>query len=72
MKNKRKYFVAHFVTDLYFYDVEEAIYHAENENAVREALKDRFGKNLQGCEVREMTWVERIKARLLNVAVYSA
>ena len=69
MKNRKKYFVAHFVTDLFFQEDEIAMFEAENEAEVEKQLKLMFGEHLLACEMRKATWIERRYYRKYNVCI---
>ena len=69
MKNRKKCFIAEFVTDLCFGDVEQEIYYAENKKAVEEKLKETLGEHLLACEVRKATWAECRAIKSTNIAV---
>lgn len=59
MKIRKKYFVAEFVTDLYFGDDEAEMFYAENEEAVEREIKESLGEHLLAVSVRKATWKER-------------
>ena len=58
MKNRKKYYVAEFVTDL-FHDDETEIFYAESEEAVEREIKETLGEHLLAVVVRKATWAER-------------
>ena len=58
MKIRKKYFVAHFVTDLYR-DDEYEMFYAESDEAVMSEIARTLGDHLIYCEVRKATWAER-------------
>lgn len=59
MKTKKKYFVATFVTDLYFLDEETEMFYAESAEAVEREVREALGEHLLAVEVRKATWSER-------------
>lgn len=59
MKNRKKYYVAQFITDLFFQEDEIEMFEAENEAEVEKQLKDMFGEHLLACAIRKATWRER-------------
>ena len=59
MKNRKKYFMAHFVTDMYSGNDEYEMFIAENAEAVELELENLFGEHLIFCEVRKATWAQR-------------
>jgi hypothetical protein len=59
MKNRKKYFIAHFVTDLGFLDDEYEMFCARNEEAVAQELREVLGEHLLAYEIRRATWTER-------------
>jgi hypothetical protein len=70
LKPRKKYFIAHFVTDLYYFrDDEYEVFYAESENAVHEELHKKFGHNLLACTVRKATWAERREFKKANIGI---
>jgi hypothetical protein len=63
MKLKKKYFVAHYVTDLCFCDDEYEMFYAESPEAVERELERTLGEHLLYCSVRKATWAERRRMR---------
>ncbi len=63
MKNRKKYWVAEFVTDLYFCDDEAEMFHAESAEAVEREIRESLGEHLLAVTVRKATWGERRKAK---------
>ena len=59
MKNRKKYFMAHFVTDMYCRDDEYEMYLADSAEAVERDLQNHFGEHLIFCEVKKATWTQR-------------
>lgn len=62
MKNRKKYFVAEFATDLYR-DDEAELFLAESAEAVEREIREYLGKHLLCCYVRRATWAERRRAK---------
>lgn len=56
---KKKYFVAEFVTDMYFMDDEAEMFYAESPEAVEQEIKEVLGEHLISCYIRKATWAER-------------
>ena len=70
MKAKRmKYYVAEFVTDLYFRDDEDELFYAESEEAVMDELQKSLGQHLLAASVRKATWAERRYAKKCPLGV---
>lgn len=63
MKNRKKYWVAEFVTDCEFLDEETEMFYAESEEAVVKEITKTLGEHLLSCEVRKATWAERRRAK---------
>ena len=63
MKNRKKYYVAEFVTDLYFQDDEAEMFHAESAAAVEQEVRNVLGDHLLAVTVRKATWRERRYAK---------
>lgn len=59
MKTRKKYFMAEFVTDLYFGDDEQEMFHAESAEAVEQEMREALGEHLLALSVRKATWKER-------------
>lgn len=59
----KKYFVAEFVTDLYFRDDEAEMFLAESAEAVEREVRETLGNHLLACSVRRATWAERRRAK---------
>ena len=59
MKNRKKYFVAEFITDMYFGDDESEMFHAESPEAVEREVREVLGDHLITLSVRKATWKER-------------
>lgn len=59
MKNHKKYFVAEFVTDMYFMEEESEIFYAQSAEAVEREVKEVLGEHLIAVTVRKATWGER-------------
>ena len=62
MKNRKHYFVAEFVTDM-FRDDEAEMFFAESAEAVEREIREVLGEHLLAVVVRKATWVERRRAR---------
>ena len=58
MKNRMKYFVAEFATDLY-HDDEAELFLADSAEAVEREIREVLGEHLLCCYVRKATWAER-------------
>lgn len=63
MKTRKQYFVAEFVTDLYFQDDEAEMFYAESAEAVEKEVRDLLGNHVLALYVRKATWAERRKAK---------
>lgn len=63
MKIRKKYFIAEFVTDLYFGDDEAELFLAESAEAVEQDIRKTLGEHLLSCHVRKTTWAERRQIR---------
>ena len=63
MKNRKKYFIASFVTDLYFQDEEAEMFHAESAEAVEQEVRNVLGNHLLSLRIRKATWRERRRAK---------
>lgn len=63
MKTRKKYFVADFVTDLYFLDDEAEMFYAESPEAVEKEVRNVLGEHLLALTVRKATWRERRRAK---------
>lgn len=63
MKNRKKYFVAHFITDLYFMDDEHEVFYAESKEAVEKEMREALGEHLLAVSIRKATWRERRMAK---------
>ena len=63
MFNRKKYWIAHFVTDCEFLDDEYEMFYAENPEAVIREIEEVLGENLIFCEIRKATWAERRRAK---------
>lgn len=63
MKNRKKYYVAEFVTDLYFQYDEAEMFHAESAEAVEQEVRNTLGEHLLTLTVRKATWRERRRAK---------
>lgn len=59
MKNRKKYYMAEFVTDLYFGDDEAEMFYSESPEAVEREIKNALGEHLIAVVVRKATWAER-------------
>lgn len=59
----KKYYVAQFVTDLYFQDDEYEMFYAKSPEAVVDEIKRTLGEHLIACTVRKATLAERIRAK---------
>jgi hypothetical protein len=59
MKNRKKYFVAHYVTDCYYQDDEYEMFYAESEEAVKQEIEKILGEHLIACVISKATWAER-------------
>lgn len=58
MKNRKKYYVAEFVTDM-LRDYESEMFYAESPEAVEREVREALGEHLLAVEVRKATWAER-------------
>lgn len=63
MKTRKKYFIAHFVTDLYFMDDEYEMFYAESPEAVEQEMRKDLGDHLLLCDVYRASWAERRRAK---------
>ena len=63
MKNRKKYFIASFVTDLYSGDDEAEMFHAESAEAVEQEVRNVLGDHLLSVTVRKATWRERRRTK---------
>lgn len=68
MKNRKHYYVADFVTDMYL-DDESEIFYAESPEAVEREVREVLGTHLLAVAVRKATWAER---RRMKKAHYNA
>lgn len=56
---KTRYYFVSYVTDLYYYEDENAIICAESAEEAERAMRDSLGTHLLACYVRPATWRER-------------
>lgn len=63
MNFNKRYYVAHFVTDLYSQDDEYEMFYADSKEAVEQEIQKVLGEHLLVCEVRKATWAERRQMR---------
>lgn len=70
MKNRKKYFMAQFITDLCFGDDEHEVFYAESKEEVEKELRNSLGEHLRAVVVRPATFRERrmIKQGKLSIA----
>jgi lipoate-protein ligase A len=66
MKTRKKYFMAHFVTNVYLEDEYEMFY-AESKEAVEREVRETLGEQLIAVEVRKATWAEKRHYRKNNL-----
>jgi hypothetical protein len=59
MRNRKKYWIADFVTDLYFLDDESEMFYAESAEAVVREMREVLGEHLLAVVVRKATWAEK-------------
>ena len=69
MKNRKKYFVAEYVTDIALGDVEQEIFYADSKQVVVEEMRRFLGGHLLAIEVREATWTERREFKKSNTCI---
>ena len=71
MKNRKKQFVAHIVTDSYFMEDEYDIIEAESVEDATQKLRDMLGEHLLACYVRKATWAERRYYKKYHICIAS-
>jgi hypothetical protein len=59
MKTRKKFYVAEFVTDLYFCDDETQMFYAESKQAVEQELNELLGIHLLAYYIRKATRAEK-------------
>lgn len=59
MKNRKKFYVAHFVTDLFFQEDEYEMIEAESEEEAEKQLRLTLGEHLLACRIRKASWAEQ-------------